>query len=155
VTDDLTWKRTSPECFETSHNDRVWVLVKNTRTDGYQRPGWYLHAALSPSNLAGNGEWVGLRIVNVQYRAINVILSEEVKRQAAAIDRVRALAEQLKKDAAEDDSSKSDHINELIDKYGVYSGRDPEVLRLGALAEVQREIAQTIRRRIDGEVTGQ
>ncbi|GAA4627021.1 hypothetical protein GCM10023196_037600 [Actinoallomurus vinaceus] len=140
----MTWTRISPESFTTAYAGRVWELVKITGGDSGLRPGWYLRAADSPSTLTA-GEWAGPRIINAQYRAISMILTDQVRQQAAAMQRMKALAEQLDKDAAEDDANRNERIAELVDETGDWSSKDPDVARLAALVDVQREIAQTIR----------
>lgn len=72
---------------------------------------------------------------------------------AAALEaknaRIAELANQLDQDAAADEQSKDDVIEELINTRGSWSSQHPEVARLGALAQVQRNIAAAIRSILD------
>lgn len=78
-------------------------------------------------------------------------LEAEVKRLRAIANAVRQLADQLDQDADADDGTRDERINELIDATGGWSSRDPDVARLGALVDTQRDIAKDLRRALRAE----
>lgn len=77
-------------------------------------------------------------------------LAAGAMRLQAEIDAATAAVDQLNQDASDDDAARDEGMTEAVNATDSWSGRHPDVARLGALVDTRREIAATLRWVLNG-----